>query len=138
MRLRIVHICRVLQHSRALSGHICVCCWLTVLERCRSCWICPRVCVELSVVRFHLFVVEPPTLNITCFSDNDLFKLVRDDARFICQSSELASCGPALWQVLLTADETSRTFSGRSRLSSSCLSRNKSGSCVATASCLPR
>ena len=29
-------------------------------------WICPTMCFELSVVRFHLIVVEPPTLNITC------------------------------------------------------------------------
>ena len=109
-----------------------------------TCWTCPTKCFELSVVRFHLIVVEPPTLNITCFKNNVLCQLVRDDACFICQSSDLASCGSALWRVLLTADKTSRTFSGRSPLSSSCLSRNKSGPFVwpplrvCTGECCPR
>ena len=103
-------------HALSVGTHMCLLladCFGAVQVSRVTCWICPTKCFELSVVRFHLAVVEPPTLNITCLKNNVLCQLVRDDACFICQSSELASCGSALWRVLLTADETSQTFSGR-------------------------
>ena len=74
------HLQSLVTLTRPVGTHLCVLFadFLGAVQAVRvTLWICPTMCFELCVVRFHLIVVEPITLNITCSGNDVLCQLVR-------------------------------------------------------------